>query len=134
MCLINIVSRIRILIKSLFSNEELYYINGSETLPPPLSQEEEQRLIETIDTQQSRDILIEHNLRLVAYIAKKFDNTTANIEELISIGTIGLIKAISTFNVDKNIKLCSDLKEKIESCEKSQEIYNQKIKDINIFY
>ena len=107
MCLINIVSRIRILIKSLFSNEELYYINGSETLPPPLSQEEEQRLIETIDTQQSRDILIEHNLRLVAYIAKKFDNTTANIEELISIGTIGLIKAISTFNVDKNIKLAT---------------------------
>lgn len=107
MWLIDIVSRIKISIKSLFSNEELYYINGSETLPPPLSQEEEQRLIETIGTQQSRDILIEHNLRLVAYIAKKFDNTTANIEELISIGTVGLIKAISTFNVDKNIKLAT---------------------------
>ena len=107
MWLIDIASRIKISIKSLFSNEELYYINGSETLPPPLSQEEEQRLIETIDTQQSRDILIEHNLRLVAYIAKKFDNTTANIEELISIGTVGLIKAISTFNVDKNVKLAT---------------------------
>ena len=107
MWLIDIVSRIKISIKSLFSNEELYYINGSETLPPPLSQEEEQRLIETIDIQQSRDILIEHNLRLVAYIAKKFDNTTANIEELISIGTVGLIKAISTFDVDKNIKLAT---------------------------
>ena len=65
------------------------------------------RLIENIDCQRSRDVLIEHNLRLVAYIAKKFDNPSANIEELISIGTVGLIKAISTFNAEKNIKLAT---------------------------
>lgn len=107
MCLTEFFSRIKDSIKKIFKNEELYYINGSETLPPPLSQEEETRLIENIDSQESRDILIEHNLRLVAYIAKKFDNTSANIEELISIGTVGLIKAISTFNVEKNIKLAT---------------------------
>ena len=107
MCLTDIFWRIKESIKKLFKNEELYYINGSETLPPPLSQEEEARLIENIDCQESRDILIEHNLRLVAYIAKRFDNTSANIEELISIGTVGLIKAISTFNAEKNIKLAT---------------------------
>ena len=107
MCLTDIFWRIKESIKKLFKNEELYYINGSETLPPPLSQEEESRLIENIDCQESRDILIEHNLRLVAYIAKRFDNTSANIEELISIGTVGLIKAISTFNAEKNIKLAT---------------------------
>ncbi len=96
----NIISRI-------FSHEELYYINGSETLPPPLSVEEETELISRIDTKEARDILIEHNLRLVAYIAKKFDNAQASIEELISIGTVGLIKAVSTFNMDKNIKLAT---------------------------
>ncbi len=107
MCLTDIFWRIKESIKKLFKNEELYYINGSETLPPPLSQEEVSRLIENIDCQESRDILIEHNLRLVAYIAKRFDNTSANIEELISIGTVGLIKAISTFNAEKNIKLAT---------------------------
>ncbi len=107
MCLTEIFSKIKDTIKKIFKNEELYYINGSETLPPPLSQEEETYLIENIACQESRDILIEHNLRLVAYIAKKFDNTSANIEELISIGTVGLIKAISTFNAEKNIKLAT---------------------------
>ena len=107
MRLADIFTKIKGFVKRLFTNQELYYINGSETLPPPLSQEEEMRLIENIDCQRSRDVLIEHNLRLVAYIAKKFDNPSANIEELISIGTVGLIKAISTFNAEKNIKLAT---------------------------
>lgn len=94
-------------IKGLFSNKELYYINGSETLPPPLSQEDEERMIDNITSEGSRAILVEHNLRLVAYIAKRFENTGANIEELISIGTVGLMKAVSTYNKDKNIKLAT---------------------------
>lgn len=85
----------------------IYYINGSETLPPPLSIEEEDEMIRSIDSEESRAALIEHNLRLVAYIAKRFEITSANIEELISIGTVGLIKAVSTFNSDKNIKLAT---------------------------
>lgn len=85
----------------------IYYINGSETLPPPLSQEEEEDMIRNISSSEARDVLIEHNLRLVAYIAKRFENTGANIEELISIGTVGLMKAVSTFNSDKNIKLAT---------------------------
>ena len=85
----------------------IYYINGSETLPPPLSQDEEEEMIRNISSQEARDALIEHNLRLVAYIAKRFENTGANIEELISIGTVGLMKAVSTFNSDKNIKLAT---------------------------
>ncbi len=86
---------------------ELYYVNGSETLPPPLDTDTEERMIETIDTPEAKSVLIEHNLRLVAFIAKKFENTGANIEELISIGTVGLMKAVSTFNKDKNIKLAT---------------------------
>lgn len=86
---------------------ELYYINGSETLPPPLSHEVEEEMISKIDTREAKDMLIEHNLRLVAYIAKRFENTGAGIEELISIGTVGLMKAVSTFNSDKNIKLAT---------------------------
>ena len=90
----------------LFDNN-IYYINGSETLPPPLPAEEEDMMIRNIESDYARSCLIEHNLRLVAYIAKRFENTGANIEELISIGTVGLIKAISTFNSDKNIKLAT---------------------------
>ena len=90
----------------LFDNN-IYYINGSETLPPPLPAEEEDLMIRNIESDYARSCLIEHNLRLVAYIAKRFENTGANIEELISIGTVGLIKAISTFNSDKNIKLAT---------------------------
>ena len=86
---------------------ELYYINGSETLPPPLSLEEEEELISHIDSPEARSTLVEHNLRLVAFIAKRFENTGANIEELISIGTLGLMKAVSTFNKDKSIKLAT---------------------------
>ena len=79
-------------------------------LPPPLEPEEETRAIEQLDTiyaKEARALLIEHNLRLVVYIAKKFDNTGVGVEDLISIGTIGLIKAINTFNKDKNIKLAT---------------------------
>lgn len=107
MFLVELLTNINSKLRSLFSNKEVYYINGSETLPPPLNQDYEAELINRINTQEARDILIEHNLRLVAYIAKKFDNTTASIEELISIGTVGLMKAISTFNSDKNIKLAT---------------------------
>lgn len=99
--------KIRLFFARLIKTNKVYYINGSETLPPPLSAEEEERMIKNIDTTEARDALIEHNLRLVAYIAKRFENTGANIEELISIGTVGLIKAISTFNSDKNIKLAT---------------------------
>lgn len=87
----------------------VHYINGSDQLPPPLSKEEEDaafRLMET-DFDQARDILILHNLRLVVYIAKKFENTGIWLEDLISIGTIGLIKAVNTFSTDKNIKLAT---------------------------
>lgn len=88
--------------------DNLYYIGGSDVLPPPLPREEEAVLLERLETDESaRKILIEHNLRLVVYIAKRFDNTGINIEDLISIGTIGLIKAINTFRIDKNIKLAT---------------------------
>ena len=89
----------------------IFYINGSMTLPPPLSGEEEARVIERLGDASAeadaRRCLIEHNLRLVVYIAKKFENTGTGIEDLISIGTIGLIKAINTFRADKNIKLAT---------------------------
>lgn len=83
-----------------------FYINGAETLPPPLSTDEEQELLKD-GNQQSRDKLIVHNLRLVVYIARKFDSTSVNIEDLISIGTIGLIKAVNTFCPERNIKLAT---------------------------
>ncbi|MGI6202209.1 MAG: RNA polymerase sporulation sigma factor SigE [Eubacteriales bacterium] len=87
---------------------EIYYINGPDTLPPPLSQEEEAELLARIEVDPSvRSTLVEHNLRLVVYIARKFENTGIGIEDLISIGTIGLIKAINTFKPDKNIKLAT---------------------------
>ena len=92
---------------SLFFKNKVYYINGNETLPPPLPQDVEEDMIRTISATESRDMLIEHNLRLVAYIAKRFENTGANIEELISIGTVGLMKAVSSFNAEKNIKLAT---------------------------
>ena len=90
------------------STNELYYINGPDVLPQPLDAEEEARLIEKKDEDISlRDVLVEHNLRLVVYVAKKFENTGIGIEDLISIGTIGLIKAINTFKAEKNIKLAT---------------------------
>lgn len=89
---------------------EVHYIGGNDVLPPPLEVEEEERAIEmlgTKDEESARKLLIEHNLRLVVYIAKKFDNTGVGVEDLISIGTIGLIKAINTFNPEKKIKLAT---------------------------
>ncbi len=88
---------------------ELYYIGGSDVLPPPLETEEENRCIMRLEQEdkEARAMLIEHNLRLVVYIAKKFDNTGVGVEDLISIGTIGLIKSINTFRSDKNIKLAT---------------------------
>lgn len=90
--------------------EELYYIGGSDTLPAPLPPEEEARLIAELkgeDGEPARQTLIEHNLRLVVYIARRFENTGIHIEDLISIGTIGLIKAVGTYNPEKNIKLAT---------------------------
>ncbi len=86
--------------------KSVFYINGPETLPEPLTAAEEQDLLKE-NTQASRNKLIVHNLRLVVYIAKKFDASGVNIEDLISIGTIGLIKAVNTFCVDRNIKLAT---------------------------
>ena len=88
---------------------EIFYIGGSDVLPPPLSPEEEKKMLEEFDkgSQEARAVLIERNLRLVVYIAKKFDSAGINVEDLISIGTIGLIKAVNTFNSGKNIKLAT---------------------------
>ena len=88
----------------------IFYVAGSQTLPPPLTPEEEEEIIRKLDSEENleaRKILVERNLRLVVYIAKKFDNTGIGVEDLISIGTIGLIKAINTFNPTKNIKLAT---------------------------
>lgn len=88
---------------------DIHYIGGAEILPPPLEAREENHYIQMLaeDSEKARSVLIEHNLRLVVYIAKKFDNTGIGVEDLISIGTIGLIKAINTFNPTKNIKLAT---------------------------
>ena len=85
----------------------VHYIGGSDTLPPPLTKERESELLEQLTDETARKELIEHNLRLVVYIARRFENTGINIEDLISIGTIGLIKAVGTYKVDKNIKLAT---------------------------
>ena len=87
----------------------IYYIGGSQTLPPPLELEEEEKMLRRLSKgdNEARQTLVERNLRLVVYIAKKFENTGIGIEDLISIGTIGLMKAINTFNTDKNIKLAT---------------------------
>lgn len=101
---------LRRLWKSLFAKRKngIYYVNGPDVLPPPLTREEEAALLsgETL-SQEAKNTLIEHNLRLVVYIAKRFENTGTGIEDLVSIGTIGLIKAINTFRPDKNIKLAT---------------------------
>ena len=90
------------------SENGIYYVNGAEVLPPPLSKEEENEMISRMaEDEYARQVLIEHNLRLVVYIAKRFENTGTGLEDLVSIGTIGLIKAINTFKADKNIKLAT---------------------------
>jgi len=106
--------RMRILFKEKFKikqkAQDIHYIGGSEVLPPPLSTEDENYCIAVLGNGNDTDAkasLIEHNLRLVVYIAKKFDNTGIGVEDLISIGTIGLIKSINTFRADKSIKLAT---------------------------
>ena len=94
----------------LLPKTEVHYIGGADILPAPLEPEEERELLEKLeemDSTEAKSILIEHNLRLVVYIAKKFDNTGVGVEDLISIGTIGLIKAVNTFKMDKKIKLAT---------------------------
>ena len=103
----NLCFRLNSWFSKIFGKNELFYINGSETLPPPLDPEVEEYMIDRIYTHEAKNVLIEHNLRLVVYIAKRFENTGANIEELISIGTLGLMKAVSSFNKEKNIKLAT---------------------------
>lgn len=93
----------------LFKKQKCYYINGPETLPPPLSKEQEQKIMDELrqGIEDNRELLIIHNLRLVVYISKKFETKTTSTEDLVSIGTIGLMKAVKTFNPDKNIKLAT---------------------------
>ncbi len=104
-----IIEKLRLWIVRHSRPDKVMYIGGSDTLPPPLTREEERDLVARLDQGELsvRQTLIEHNLRLVVYIAKRFENTGINIEDLISIGTIGLIKAINTFRADKNIKLAT---------------------------
>lgn len=92
-----------------FTASDVYYINGSIALPPPLTKEQEQKIFDDINLglENAREPLITHNLRLVVYIAKKFESPGANVEDLISIGTIGLIKAVNTFSPTRNIKLAT---------------------------
>ena len=106
------MTKIRIFFQKLYLKlfrKEIHYINGPVTLPEPLSMQEEQNLSEKLANgdEKAREKLIVHNLRLVVYIAKKFENSGVNIEDLISIGTIGLIKAVNTFSPEKNIKLAT---------------------------
>lgn len=96
-------------IQKVLYEEYCYYINGPETLPPPLTKEEEERVVSEIKSgdNSNRDLLVIHNLRLVVYIAKKYESKTAGAEDLVSIGTIGLMKAVKTYDPDKNIKLAT---------------------------
>lgn len=98
-----------LLLKSAGILKDIHYINGPQTLPPPLSKDEERKIMDEIESgdKRAREPLITHNLRLVVYIAKKFEAAGAGVEDLISIGTIGLIKAVNTFCPSKNIKLAT---------------------------
>lgn len=105
-----IISKIKIWIKlHLLPREDIFYIGGNDTLPPPLSKAEEASVLSNLanGSTDARKTLIEHNLRLVVYIARRFENTGINLEDLVSIGTIGLIKAVNTFDSSKNIKLAT---------------------------
>ena len=110
-------SKFKLFLKRIFSKQkDVFYINGPELLPTPLTREQEAEILKEAEhSEDARQILIERNLRLVVFIAKKFENTGINIEDLISIGTIGLIKAINTFNPDKNIKLATYASKCIEN-------------------
>ena len=100
---------LKILLRRVVGSDGVDYINGPDTLPPPLGPEEEKRVFALLSSEpkKAREILITHNLRLVVYISKKFESTGIGAEDLVSIGTIGLIKAVNTFNPDKNIKLAT---------------------------
>ena len=100
---------LKYILKNDIEGEDIFYIAGAQTLPPPLEPEEEEKLLVRLSNKdmEARQILVERNLRLVVYIAKKFENTGIGIEDLISIGTIGLMKAINTFNTEKKIKLAT---------------------------
>ena len=105
-----LIIKIQAWLNKLFKDESVIdYINGHETLPPPLKPDEEQRVFDMLKFQPkaAKEKLITHNLRLVVYISKKFESTGIGIEDLVSIGTIGLIKAVNTFNPEKNIKLAT---------------------------
>ena len=97
------------LIKKILGNDEVFYINGNENLAPPLTKQEEDYYVDLYQNgdMRGRNKLIEHNLRLVVYVAKRYETNLTNLEDLISIGTIGLVKAINTFKLDKNIKLAT---------------------------
>ncbi len=101
--------KLKELILRLFKKQKCYYINGPETLPPPLSKEKEAQIMDELrhGNDENRDLLVTHNLRLVVYIAKKFESKTTSTEDLVSIGTIGLMKAVRTFNPEKQIKLAT---------------------------
>ena len=109
--MLKLLNKIRTIVLKLRTEESdtVYYVNGPETLPPPLTKEEETELMERLGCgdETVREKLIVHNLRLVVYIAKKFESSGVGIEDLVSIGTIGLIKAVNTFRPDKNIKLAT---------------------------
>ena len=112
----NIIQKIKQMLKRLRAGR-VYYVNGADTLPPPLTKQEEQEIFArlTENDPTARKCLIEHNLRLVVYIAKKFESTGIGIEDLVSIGTIGLIKAVNTFCPTKNIKLATYASQCIEN-------------------
>ena len=104
----NLFTRLRLCLSAFFAPKKgLFYINGPDILPTPLSPEEEAECILHIEDEDARSTLVEHNLRLVVYIAKRFEGTATGLEDLISIGTVGLIKAINTFRADKSIKLAT---------------------------
>ncbi len=96
-------------IRKLFIKDYIYYVGGAQTLPPPLSVEDEDKALEGLKNgdEKAKSLLIEHNLRLVVYIAKKFENTGISVEDLTGIGAIGLIKAVNTYNLDKQIRLAT---------------------------
>ena len=117
MRIIDIISKAYNKIFNIDDIEKIFYVGGSDNLPAPLSSKEEEEAIKKLDKgdDDARKLLVEHNLRLVVYIAKKFENTGVGIEDLVSIGTIGLMKAINTFNSEKKIKLATSASRCIEN-------------------
>ena len=104
------LSQLKNKLLTLFKDDDrVYYVNGAQNLPPPLTKQQEEEILDEINTDnfEHRELLVIHNLRLVVYIARKFENTGVGIEDLVSIGTIGLIKAVNTFRPSKKIKLAT---------------------------